>query len=112
VALCQKLREESQRLEEEKVTLERMVESRDELLMEVARETGLDRMGEDEDDEEEEKDVDDGGDATTPPTTVPEEINDEGPMEVIPEQEAPVPHVVILVDVEPEIHNSVSTMHS
>jgi hypothetical protein len=32
-------------LEEEKVTLEGMVESHDELLMEIAREMGLDHMG-------------------------------------------------------------------
>jgi hypothetical protein len=44
-----------------------MVESRDELLMDIARETGLDRMGEDENEEEEEEDADDGRDATTPP---------------------------------------------
>jgi hypothetical protein len=31
-------------LEEEKATLEEMVESRDELLMEIARETGLDNL--------------------------------------------------------------------
>jgi predicted nuclease with TOPRIM domain len=43
-ALCKKLREDTQRLEEEKVTLEGMVESRDELLMEIAREMGLDRV--------------------------------------------------------------------
>jgi DNA repair exonuclease SbcCD ATPase subunit len=43
--LCKKLRDDTQRLEEEKATLEGMVESRDELLMEIARETGLDRMG-------------------------------------------------------------------
>jgi hypothetical protein len=75
-ALCKKLREDTQRLEEEKATLEEMVESRDELLMEIARETGLDRMGEDEDEKEEEEDADDGGDvaapsATAPPPTVP-----------------------------------------
>jgi hypothetical protein len=40
-ALCKKLREDTQRLEEEKATLEAMVESRDELLMEIAREMGL-----------------------------------------------------------------------
>jgi hypothetical protein len=57
-ALCKKLREDTQRLEEEKATLEGIVESRDELLMEIARETGLDCMGEDENDEEEEEDVD------------------------------------------------------
>jgi hypothetical protein len=112
-ALCKKLREDTQRLEEEKATLEGMVESHDELLMEIIRETGLDRMGEDAEDEEEDEDADDGGDATAPPaavppppmppTAVPEEIDDEGPMEMIPEQEAPVPHEVILVDDEPEI---------
>jgi hypothetical protein len=65
------LREVTQRLEEEKATLEGMVESRDELLMEIAREKGLNHMGEDEDDEEEEEDANDRGDATTPPAVVP-----------------------------------------
>jgi hypothetical protein len=83
-------------------------ESRDELLMEIAREMGLDRMGVDEDDEE---DADDGGDATAPPaaappppappSAVPEEIDEEGPVEVIPEQEAPMPHKVVPADAEP-----------
>jgi hypothetical protein len=45
-ALCEKLRGDTQRLEEEKATLEEMVESRNELLMEITREMGLDRMGE------------------------------------------------------------------
>jgi hypothetical protein len=63
------LREDTERLEEEKVTLEGMVESRDELLMEIAMETRLDRMGEDAEDEEEEEDADDGGDAATPPAS-------------------------------------------
>jgi hypothetical protein len=90
-----------------------MAKSRDKLLMEIARETGLDRMGEDEDEEEEEEDADDGGDATAPPTaappppaspvTMPEEVDEEGPMEAIPEQEAPVPHEVALVDAEPKV---------
>jgi hypothetical protein len=70
-ALCKKLREDTQRLEEEKAILEEMVESRDELLMEITRDTGLDRMGEDEDEEEEEEDADDGGDAATPPAASP-----------------------------------------
>jgi hypothetical protein len=94
-----------------------MVESYDELLMEIARETGLERMGEDEDDEEEEEDADDGGDATSPsaaappphvpPAVLPEEINEEDPMEVIPEQEAPMPHEVVPADagpVKPQLH--------
>jgi DnaJ-domain-containing protein 1 len=45
-----------------------MVKSRDELLMEIAREMGLDRMGEDEDDEE---DADDGGATGAPPAAAP-----------------------------------------
>jgi hypothetical protein len=61
--LCKKLREDTQRMEEEKSTLEGMVESRDELRVEITKETELDRMGEDNDDDEEGKDADDGGDA-------------------------------------------------
>jgi hypothetical protein len=112
-ALCKKLREDAQRLEEEKATLEGMVESRDELLMEITRETRLDHMGEDAMDEEEDRVADDGGDAATPPaatppppappTATPEEINDDDPVEMIPEQEAPLPHEVILADAEPKM---------
>jgi hypothetical protein len=100
-------------LEEEKATLEEMVESRDELLMVIAREMGLDGMGEDEDEEEEEEDADNRGYAAAPPTTappppvppatMPEEINEEGPMEVIPEQEALMLHEVIMAEAEPEV---------
>jgi hypothetical protein len=90
-------------LEEEKATLEGMVESHDELLMEIARETGLDHLREDAEDEEEDEDADDEGDAAPPPAAMHEEINDEGPMEMIPEREAPVPHEAILADAEPEI---------
>jgi hypothetical protein len=89
-------------LEEEKATLEGMVESRDELLMEITREMGLDRMGEDEDDEE---DGDNGGDAAAPPAAappplappavMPKEIDEEGPVEAIPEQENPMLHEVV-----------------
>jgi hypothetical protein len=100
-ALCKKLREDTKRLEEEKVTLEGMVKSHDELLMEIARETGLDRMGEDVEDEEEDEDADDGGDAAAPPATAPEE--EEEPVEMVPEQEAPMAHEVILADAEPEM---------
>jgi hypothetical protein len=71
-----------------------MVESRDELLMEIARETGLDRMGEDEDEEEEEEDANDGDAAAppplVPPVAMPEVIDEEGPVEAIPGQEAPM----------------------
>jgi hypothetical protein len=70
-ALCKKLRKDTQRLEEEKATLPEMVESHDELLMEITREMGLDHMGEDEDEEEEEEDANDRGDAATPLATAP-----------------------------------------
>jgi hypothetical protein len=68
-ALCQRLRDDTQRLEEEKATLQEMVESHDELLLEIARETGLDRMDEDEEGEEEE--TDNEGDVAAPPTAAP-----------------------------------------
>jgi hypothetical protein len=91
-ALCKRLREDVLKLKEEKATLEGMVESCDELIMEVTE------------DEEEDDDADDGGDATAPPATAPEEIiMDEDPVEMVPKQEAPVVHEVILADVEPEI---------
>jgi hypothetical protein len=107
-ALCKKLREDAHQLKEENATLEGIVKSRDELIMEIARETGLHRMGEDAEDEEEDKDADDGGDATAPPIAVPlaaapKEIDDEGPVEMAPEQEAHVVHEVILADAEPEM---------
>jgi hypothetical protein len=34
---------------------------------------------------------------------VPEEITKDGPVEVIPEQEATMPHEVVMVDAEPEM---------
>jgi hypothetical protein len=43
-----------------------MVESHDELITEIAKETGLNHMGDDAEDE----DNDDRGDATTPPVAV------------------------------------------
>jgi hypothetical protein len=93
-ALCKKLREDTQRLEEEKATLEGIIESRNELLMEIARETGLNRMSEDDEDEEVDENADDEDVAAppatvppppSPPTAAPEEIDDEGPVEMIPE---------------------------
>jgi hypothetical protein len=108
-ALCKKLREDTQRLEEEKATLEGMVESHDELITEITRETGLDHMGEDTEDEEEDEDADDGEDATALPVTMPsattpeEAVKEEDPVEMIPMKEAPVPHEVIFADAEPEM---------
>jgi hypothetical protein len=98
-------------LKEEKVTLEGMVESHDELLMEIARETRLDLMGEDEDDLEEEEDANDRGDVAAPPAAappplvppaaVPKEIDEEGHVEMIPEHEAPVTHEDVLAGAKP-----------
>jgi hypothetical protein len=84
-ALCKKLREDTQRLEEEKATIEGMAESLDELLMEIVRETRLNRVGEEYEDEEEEEDADDGGDAAAPPASMPMEVDDEGPMKMTPD---------------------------
>jgi hypothetical protein len=109
-ALCQRLRDDIQRLEEEKATLDEMVESRDELLMEISREMGLDRMDEGEGGEEEE--TDNKGDVAAPPAAappppappaiVPEEIHEEGPMEAILEQEDMKLHEVATIEVESE----------
>jgi hypothetical protein len=109
-ALCKKLSEDTQKLEEEKATLEGMVESWDELITEITRETRLDRIGEDAKDEEEDEDADDREDAAAPsvplpPATVPEEIVKEGgPEEMVPEQESHVVHEVILASEMPQPH--------
>jgi hypothetical protein len=74
-----------------------MIKSRDELLMEMAKEYRLNRMG-DNDDDVDEHDDDEGNTtappAPAPPTVVPEEIVKE---------EAPVVHEVILADAELEL---------
>jgi hypothetical protein len=84
-----------------------MIQSRDELIMEMAEEYELNRMGENTDDEDE--DDDDEGNVVAPPApapapaTVPEVIiKEETPMEMVLEQEASVAHEVILADVELE----------
>jgi hypothetical protein len=60
-----------------------MIQSRDELIMEMAEEYGLNRMG--ENDNEEDKDDDDEGNAVAPPAPAPVAM----PEEIIKE-EAPV----------------------
>jgi hypothetical protein len=100
-ALCKRLREDTQKLKEEKTTLEGMIQSLDELIMEMAEEYGLNCMGENDDDD------DDEGNAVTPPAPVPaampeEIVEEEAPMEMVLEQEAPMAHEVVLVDVEPK----------
>jgi hypothetical protein len=83
-ALCKRLREDAQRLREEKTTLEGMIQSRDELILEMAEGYGLNHMGENDDDKDE--DDDDEGNTIAPPapvpTVVPEEIvEEEDPVE-------------------------------
>jgi chromosome segregation ATPase len=51
-ALCKRLREDAQKLREEKTTLEGMIQPCDELILEMAEEYGLNRMGENDDDED------------------------------------------------------------
>jgi hypothetical protein len=75
-------------LEEEKATLEGMVESHNELLMPMTEEMPL-------------HPVLPHHHLLRHPTTTPEEIDEEGPVEVILEQEAPVLHEVIPADTEP-----------
>jgi chromosome segregation ATPase len=52
-ALCKRLREDAQKLREEKTTLEGMIQSQDELILEMTEEYGLNHMGENDDDEDE-----------------------------------------------------------
>jgi hypothetical protein len=101
-----RLREDAQKLREEKAILEGIIKSCDELLIEMAEEYGLNHMGENDNDEDENDD--DEGNAATPPAPVPpaamhEEIIElKAPMLMVPRQEAPVAHDVILADVEPK----------
>jgi hypothetical protein len=82
-ALCKRLREDTQKLKEEKTTLEGMIQSRDELIIEMAEEYVLNCIGENDDADER--------NATAPPTPAP-------PL-AVPEEivkvEAPVAHEVI-----------------
>jgi chromosome segregation ATPase len=65
--LSKRLREDTQRLREERTTLEGMIQSRDELILEMAEEYGLNRMGENDDDDDE--DDDNEGNVVAPPST-------------------------------------------
>jgi chromosome segregation ATPase len=53
-ALCKRLREDAQKLKEEKTTLEGMIQSHDELIMEMAKEYGLNHMRENDKDDDDE----------------------------------------------------------
>jgi hypothetical protein len=97
-ALCKRLREDAQKLKEEKTTLEGMIQSRDKLIMEMAKEYGLNHIG--EHDEEEDEDDDNEGNVVAPPAPTPaavleEIVEEEAPVEMVPEQVAPVAHDVI-----------------
>jgi hypothetical protein len=87
-AICKRLRKDAQRLREERTTLEGMIQSRDELILEIAEEYGLNRMGENDDDKDENDD--DEGNAVAPPApmpaAVPEEIIEKGPVENSPQE--------------------------
>jgi predicted nuclease with TOPRIM domain len=63
-ALCKRLREDAQKLKEEKTALKEMIQSRDDLIMEMAEEYELNHMEENDDD-------DDEGNAVAPPALVP-----------------------------------------
>jgi hypothetical protein len=78
------LREDVQKLKGEKTTLEGMIQSHDELIMEMAEEYGLNCMGENDNDEDEDDDDDDEGNAVAPPALVPAAMPEE-----IVEEEAP-----------------------
>jgi hypothetical protein len=75
------LREDAQRLREEKTTLEGMIQSHNELILEMAEEHGLNRMGENGNDE----DDDDEGNVVAPPAPAPAAV-----LEEIIEEEDPV----------------------
>jgi hypothetical protein len=83
------LREDAQRLREEKTTQEGMIQSCDELILEMAEEYGLNHMGENDDDKDE--DDDNEWNAIAPPApapaAMPEEIvEEEDPVENGPQE--------------------------
>jgi hypothetical protein len=83
------LREDAQKLREERTTLEGMIQSHDELNLKMAEEYGLNRMGENNDDEDENDD--DEGNVVAPPALVPavvpeETIKEEDPVENGPQE--------------------------
>jgi hypothetical protein len=83
----QEVEGDAQKLKEEKNTLEGMIQSRDKLIMEIAEEYGLNRIGENNDDGDEDNDND--GNAIAPPAlaAMPEEIiKEEAPVENVPHE--------------------------
>jgi Fic family protein len=90
-ALCKQKEDAAKKLKEEMSKLEGMIQSHEELIMEMADEYGLNRMGENDDDEDDEEDDDNGGgDTTAPPTVVPPPVatpHDVAPKVIIVEEE-------------------------
>jgi hypothetical protein len=87
-ALCKRLREDTHKVREEKTTLEGMIQSRDELVLEMAEEYGLNRMGENNGDEDDDDD-DEGNIIAAPalaPAVVPEEIVEEDTVKNDPQE--------------------------
>jgi hypothetical protein len=83
------LREDAQKLREENTTLEGMIQSRNELILEMAEEYGLNHMGENDDNEDEDDDEEGNVVAPLAPALadVPEEIvEEEAPMENGPQE--------------------------
>jgi hypothetical protein len=82
-------REDAQRLREGRTTLQGMIQSRDELILEMAEEYELNRMGENDNDDDENND--DEGNAVAPPAPVPavmpeEIVEEEDPVENGPQE--------------------------
>jgi hypothetical protein len=110
-SLCKKHGETIKKLKEN-MTLEMVIQSRDELIMEIAAETRLGKMGEDDNEDDNDDDDEDGRDVATPPATVPPaaaatlelvvEEEEEGLEMLIPDQEAPKELEIIVPNEEPK----------
>jgi hypothetical protein len=79
------LREDAQKLREEKTTLEGMIQSHDEWILEMVKEYGLNRMGENDNDE----DDDNEGNVIAPPTPAPAAVSEEFVEEEVPVENGP-----------------------
>jgi hypothetical protein len=116
-ALCKQKEGVTKKLKEEKAKLEGMIQSRDELIMEMADEYRLNCMGENNDDEDDEEDDDnDGGDTTAPtvvepipvavpPTAITKVIiveEEKNPVEMVLEQDSPEELEIIAPEAELE----------
>jgi hypothetical protein len=85
--LCKRLREDTQNLREVKTTLEGMIQSHDELILEMAEEYGHNYMGENDDYEDE--DDDDYENVVAPPAPMPAVVPEEIVEEEVPVENGP-----------------------